>query len=227
MDSDSQIITSLNVIAANGDEAADATHLIQHEEEVHGNDVEALSIDSIGFDGQRLAEWSDPEGLDLEVFVPPKEEAQTDSFTADEFELSNEGDRVVCPAGETSLGRSRNEKDTGWMYRFRRATCAACPLRSKCMKQLPKDKGRTVTKNDYQAHYDASRAKAQTEAYCEIRREHPAVERKLWELVVRHGGRRARSRGQPQVFVQELITGFVVNVKRIVRLLSASEDQFA
>lgn len=229
MDADSQIITSMDVLPANGDEAANATPLIQHEEEVHGNDVAALSIDSIGFDGRCLSEWVDPEGLNLEVFVPPKQEARTDCFTAKDFKLADDGESVVCPAGQTSCSRNRNEKDTGWMYRFRRATCASCPLLSQCMKQLPKSKGRgrTVTKNDYQAHYDAARAKAQTAEYREVRREHPKVERKIWEVVDRHGGRRARSRGQPQVLVQELLSGFTTNVKRIVNLMLVRKPLFA
>lgn len=222
MDADSQIITAIDALLANADEAANATELIGHEEEVQGNDVQGLSIDSIGFDGSRLEEWTDPEGLNLEVTVPPKKEPPTDHFTAADFVEDESGEAVVCPAGHKSYRRNRNEKDTGWMYRFRRATCAACPLLSRCMKQLPQDKskGRTVTKNDYQPHYDAARAKAETESYRQVRKEHPAVERKLSELTNRHGARRARSRGRPKVQIQMLQTGFVVNVKRMVRLLS-------
>jgi transposase len=227
MDPDSKIITSLGVIPANGDEAANATKLIEHEQDVHGNCVGALSIDSIGFDGQRLAEWCDPLGLDLDVFVPPKKEPASDYFVAEDFEEDSNQETVTCPAGEKSYRRNRNEKDTGWMYRFRRATCASCPLLSRCMKQLPQDKGRTVTKNDYQAYYDAARSKAKTEEYQQVRKQHPAVERKLWELMVRHGGRRARSRGQPRVLLQQLMTGVVVNVKRIVRLLESNDAEFA
>ena len=227
MDANSKIITSLDVLPANGDEAADATELLAHEQAVHGNHVQALSIDSIGFDGQRLAEWGDPLGLGLEVFVPPKEEPPSDYFVAEDFEEDSDEKSVTCPAGQKSYRRNRNEKDTGWMYRFPRATCASCPLFSRCLKQLPQDKGRTVTKNDYQTYYDAARSKAQTDEYQQVRKQHPAVERKLWEMTVRHGGRRARSRGQPRVLLQQLMTGVVVNVKRIVRLLESNEVEFA
>jgi len=81
--------------------------------------------------------------------------------------------------------------------------------------------GRSVTKNDYAAEYQRARARAETDEYATVRREHPAVERKLNELLNHHGGRRARYWGQAKVLTQELMTGFVVNVKRIITLTAA------
>ncbi len=86
----------------------------------------------------------------------------------------------------------------------------------------PKAKSRTVVKNDYEAEYAAARAKAQTPEYAATRKEHPAIERKLSELVNRHDARHARYRGRPGVRWQMLLTGFVVNLKRIVCLLGDS-----
>ena len=51
MDADSEIITALDVLPSNGDEAANAIELIQSEESAQGNDIEEMSIDSIGFRG--------------------------------------------------------------------------------------------------------------------------------------------------------------------------------
>lgn len=82
-------------------------------------------------------------------------------------------------------------------------------------------KGRTVTKNDYEAEYRAAQAKAQTPAYAAVRRQHPAIERKLAELVRRHDLRHARYRGRARVWYQGLLTGLVVNLKRLLRLLAA------
>ena len=52
-----------------------------------------------------------------------------------------------------------------------------------------------------------------------MRRQHPRVERKLADIVRYHGGRRSRYRGQWRVKIQYLLTGLVVNVKRMVKLL--------
>lgn len=53
----------------------------------------------------------------------------------------------------------------------------------------------------------------------QIRRAHPAIERKLADMVRRHAGRWARYRGRACVRIPYLLTGLVVNVKRMVQLL--------
>src|SRR5207247_2628291 len=88
-----------------------------------------------------------------------------------------------------------------------------------CVPKLPQARGRAVIKSDYEAELQAARAKAQTPAYAQVRREHPAIERKLGEMVRRHGARRARYWGRPRVLLQQLLTGWVVNIKRLVKLL--------
>jgi hypothetical protein len=72
LDADSRLITELNVLSAGGDEAADAVALIRQEEESHGNDVEALSMDGAGFNGPMLRELEDPDGLAVDVIAPRK-----------------------------------------------------------------------------------------------------------------------------------------------------------
>ena len=54
----------------------------------------------------------------------------------------------------------------------------------------------------------------------ETRRTHPKIERKLNEVVRHHNGRRARYRGLPKVRIHAVLTVWVVNVKRIVKLLA-------
>jgi hypothetical protein len=54
-----------------------------------------------------------------------------------------------------------------------------------------------------------------------VRGEHPKIERKLSELVRRHGARRTRYRGRWKVSLGQLMAAFVTNVKRIDQLLSA------
>jgi hypothetical protein len=114
MDADSHMITALDVLPANGDEAADATALIRHEETVHGNDVQTLSIDKAGFRGELLREWHAPEGLHLKVVVPPTCETPTGLFTAEDCGHDAEQGTLTCPGGKTTTRRIRNRVDTGW-----------------------------------------------------------------------------------------------------------------
>jgi transposase len=228
MDADSEIITAVNVLPANGDEGADAAQLIGQEEQAHGNDVEAVSIDGAGYRGTVLRALTDPAGLNLEVFTPPSERPPAKGFPAERFTLTLIDGRatLTCPAGQTTQSRDRNEDDTAYRYRFDKAQCSGCPLRDECLAK-PNAQRRVVVKNDYQAEYAAAQAKAQTPEYAAVRRRHPAIERKLSELVRRHDARHARYRGQPRVLYQGLLTSLVVNLKRIVRLLFAPADDGA
>jgi transposase len=219
VDADSDFITALNVLPASGNEVQDGTTLIKQEEQAHGNDVQALSIDALGFRGEQLREWTDPQGLNLEVFVPPRTEPEPTGFTVDQFTPDATGQTMTCPAGQTSQHRVRNRHDTGWSYRFARGVCAACPLLNQCMAELPRTRGRQMSTNDYAAEYAAARAKVETAAYQEVRRQHWRVERKLSEMVRWHRARRARYRGSGRVLIQALLTGLVVNVKCLVRRL--------
>ena len=221
IDADSELITAIDVLPANGDEAGNAAELVRQEEEAHGNDIEALSIDGVAFQGPVLQELEAPEGLALDVYVPPKPEAPTVYFRPQDFTEDRQCGTLTCPAGQTTARRERNAHDTGWKYRFPPQICAGCPLLDRCMHNLPKTTGRTVIKNEYEAEYQRMRAKAQTPEYDAVRSEHPKVERKLSDLVRRHGARRARCRGRWKVLSGQLLAATVANVKRIVHLLCA------
>ena len=222
MDADSELITQINVLAANGDEAADAVSLVQQEEATHGNDIEKLSMDGAGFNGPVLRELEDPEGLAVDTYAPPSKEPDTEIFTPDDFVEAPTPGRVSCPAGETSSYRQRDSRGRSWIHRFKRVVCDGCELVSRCMSHPPQGTfGRTVRKNDYEAEYERARQKATTAEYEAVRSEHPKVERKLGEVMNRHGGRRARYRGNGKVLIQELMSCTATNVKRMVRLLFA------
>jgi transposase len=221
-DADSELICAVETLAGNGDEGADAKALIEAEEKAHGNDVEGLSIDSAGFRGEVLHNLTEAEdGPQLEVFVPPYHgpNYSPDLYEAKDFQLNEAGDELTCPGGQTTSNRTRASHNQGWQFRFRKSQCEHCPLRDKCLKPEIQN-GRNVIKNDYEKQYQAARAKAETEEYKEVRKQHPAIERKLSEMIRRHGGRRVRYRKRRRVKIQYVLTAVVVNFKRIVKLLN-------
>ena len=222
MDADSELITGVNVLPANGDEAADALVLIETEEKTFGNDIEALSMDAIGFQGKVLQALGDPEGVGLEVFVPPREWASKHQgyFSTQDFTTDEAGSTLTCPAGQTTHARYLNEKESSYRFEFKRTTCADCPLQAACLPQLPQKKGRSVNINIYQDVYDQAWERSKTEAYAKVRQEHPHIERKLADLVGNHGGRRARYRGREKTRIQYLLAATACNIKRIVKLLT-------
>ena len=223
MDADSELICAVDILPGNGDEGGHAQVLIKEEEAIHHNDVQSLSQDSAGFRGEVLYQLTeDAQGPRLEVFVPPYHGPHytPDLYGAEAFQLNAAGDTCTCPGGKTTTNRTRASHDQGWQFRFRKADCAHCPLRAQCLKPEIQN-GRNVIKHDYEKQYQAAWAKAQTAAYQEVRKEHPAIERKLSEIVRRHGGRRARYRKRCRVKIQYLLTAVVVNCKRIVKLVTS------
>jgi len=219
IDADSELYTAIDVLPANGYEALNAVELLRQEQQAHGNKIEQFSIDGIGMNGPVLRQLQDPEGLALEVFVPPGPKPSTERFTPQDFTENPEAATVTCPAGETSTQRSREEDRHRTTYKFAAATCAGCVLKSQCLNKADQKSGRKVIINDYDAEYSAARAKAATPEYAAVRKEHPKVERKLSELVRRHGSRRARYRGRPRVLIQQLLAAMAANIKRMVTLL--------
>jgi transposase len=227
MDADSQIITQINLLAGAGQEAPDAVELIRLEEKAHNNDVQAMSIDGVGFHGPVLRELQDPNGLNVDTYVPAPTKSEDGLFTPQDFQEDKERGVVTCPAGQTSTSSYHDSRKELTKYAFPASTCAACPLRTRCMKNAPKKKGRSVCKSDYQVEHQRARDKMSTPEYSAVRREHPKVERKLGEVMNRHGGRRARYRGQPKVLVQQLMASTATNVKRLVRLICAPTEEIS
>lgn len=225
LDPDSGLICALDVLPANGDEAANAQCLIESEEAAHDNAIASLSMDAIGYNGPVLKALSeDANGPQVTVYVPPKPDwsPTPDLYQPADFKLNAAGDELTCPQGATTRTRYRDQKDHAWVYHFKASQCRACPLRANCLKATKRG-ARCVSKNDFQAQYQAAKERATTDEYKQIRKEHPAIERKLNELVRWHDGRRVRYRGRLRVKVQYFMLGVVVNCKRIVRLLTAAQ----
>ena len=222
LDADSEILTAIDIPPANQDEAGNANSLIEREEKVHGNDIQALSMDGIGFRGDVLRSLQDPQGPGVAVYVPPREFTSYTGpyFTPRDFHLQEAGQVLVCPNEEETRTRYRSSHNTGWQFHFKLSQCRDCPLLNQCMQGLPTKHGREVIKNDFEAEYQAAWEVSKTEAYALVRQQHPKVERKLAEIIRYHQGRRTRYRGQWRVAIQYLMTALVVNVKRMVRLLS-------
>lgn len=220
MDAQSELVTAIDVLPANADEARNIVNLVEMEQAAHGNDIESLSIDGVGFNGEVLQQLTDPQGLNLEVFTPPRNFRSSAGFASDQFQLVEEGTRVLCPAGVLSGLRSIDKRNPHKSsFDFLKSVCAACLLRSACHPNAKAKNGRRVYKNAYDHQYERAWEISRTPRYAEVRRQHPAIERKLNEFVRHHGTRRTRHRGRWRVQIQQLLTGVAINLKRMVKLL--------
>ncbi len=220
VDADSRLITQIMVLSPTASEAESAYAMLSREQEIYENDIENVSIDGAGWNGEILEKLESPEGLNIKAFVPPRRSSNTKYFANTEFELSADNQSLTCPAGKTSTQRNVHKDGKRICFRFPRTACETCLLLSACMKGLKDgDAGRSVTKSHFENSLDRMRRRSKGEEYKSVRHEHPAVERTLNDVMNRCDGRHARYRGQPKVNAQQLLCGTVSNIKQMVRLL--------
>ena len=135
-------------------------------------------------------------------------------FTKDRFVIDLDDDTVTCPAGVTVAIR-RNADGDG-IASFADA-CADCPLRPQCTKAQG---GRTIRVGRYEQRLaDARREQQDPEWIDDYRSTRPKVERKLGHMMRRkHGGRRARVRGNRKVDADFNLLGAAQNFARLATL---------
>ncbi len=131
-------------------------------------------------------------------------------FTKDAFGIDLAGRTVTCPAGQTAPLRRATP---GAMAYFGPA-CASCPLAGQCTTAKG---GRTIYVGPYEEQLAAARARQRDPDWtADYRATRPRVERKIGHLMRRrHGGRRARVRGQVKIAAGFALLAAAVNLARL------------
>ena len=132
-------------------------------------------------------------------------------FPKDRFAIDLDGKTVTCPAGVTVPIRAATGRHAG-TARFA-AACRTCPLAARC---TTAKEGRTTTIGPHEARLAAARIRQADPAWrADYRATRPKVERKIGHLMRRrHGGRRARVRGQAKVAADFSLLAAAVNLAR-------------
>jgi hypothetical protein len=139
-------------------------------------------------------------------------------FTTEQFQITVEERKAVCPAGKENTQCSRlEESETGKVsYRFEWSShCAECPLREQCV--APQQKHRTIVVGEHHSALQARRQEQKTEAFKERMKHRNGIEGTQSELVRGHGLRRAHYRGLVKAKLQNYFVGAACNVKRWLR----------
>jgi len=214
MDPDSRMVTGVDVVAGNADEAVRTEKLLREDslgvqpgsvviaDGLYNNATTTAQVKAAGargcFSGLKAARISDRFGY----------EAQTD--------------RMICAQGKASIGKVR--VDQGDLYYFSMSECAGCPRRDECLSRGEREGKAMPRRRVYLS--DVRKAKILAgEAGREWRRQHLKVrgriEAKFDEQMNRHGLRRARYWGLAKVTVQVLLNVITVNLKRAEKLMRA------
>jgi len=155
-------------------------------------------------------------GADIYCKVQPPV-APGGRFTKDAFSIDLVAGTVTCPAGLAAPLRPCGD---GRIACFG-AACAACPLAAQCT--TAKD-GRSIYAGPHEEQLTRARARqASSDWKAGYRATRPKVERKIGHLMRRrHGGRRARVRGQVKVAADFALLAAAVNLARLAVLGLAS-----
>jgi Transposase DDE domain/Transposase domain (DUF772) len=158
-------------------------------------------------------------GRELIGPAPPPATNNEGRFTSDLFRVEVEQHRATCPAGHQSTQCSRLEeqatKRVSFRFEWDTATCAACPLRGRCIKGTHKH--RTLVVGEHHTALQARRQEQRTEPFKQRMKHRNGIEGTQSELVRGHDVRHARYRGLAKTKLQNYFTGAACNVKRWLR----------
>lgn len=233
----SELITDVGVrIASEHDAVPLVAHVARQEAAVGLLPAAVLTDGAFGTADAR----ADLGALGIEVVAKLRPLTDQKHLGKDEFviDLAANGGQgsVTCPAGVTTTDR-RMARD-GWnrpvpLFRFPRQICAACPLRERCLggprgrvaQPVRQPPGRQVQLHFHEAILQQARAAqrtpAQRRALRERLRPRAKVERKIAELMRRHGLRQGRYLGLLKTEFQAVMTATMVDTKRLLTLIAA------
>ena len=156
-----------------------------------------------------LLEKLEAAGADIMTKVQPPV-APGGRFPKDRFTIDLGAGTATCPAHVAVP--IQPAKAGGGTAAFAGA-CASCPLAAQCTTSAA---GRTLSIGPYEGELTRARATQKDPAWqAEYRATRPKVERKLGHLMRRrHGGRRARVRGQTKVAADFSLLAASVNLAR-------------
>jgi hypothetical protein len=134
-------------------------------------------------------------------------------YAKDAFQIDLHAGTVTCPAGH--IASLRVIKD-GQIAHFAKA-CAGCPLAAQCTTSAD---GRSIRVTAHEGALTRARARQTDPAWqADYNATRPKVERKIGHLMRRkHGGRRARMRGQTKIDADFNLLAGAVNLARLATL---------
>ncbi|MBA3748402.1 MAG: transposase [Solirubrobacterales bacterium] len=241
IDPDSELITATAVTAGNVGDARAADDLladdlpreaaIATDEPAAGGEPDdagrpaAGPVEDDGCDGERLAVYGDSAygagalldtledaGADIICKVQPPV-APGGRYPKDAFQIDLHEGTVTCPAGHVAPLRAIKN---GQIASFAKA-CAGCPLASKCTTSAD---GRSIRVTAHEGALTRARARQTDPTWqADYKATRPKVERKIGHLMRRkHGGRRARMRGQAKIGADFNLLAGAVNLARLATL---------
>ena len=215
VDTDSQLITAVDVLPGNAADNLGALELVEQSEASADVAVaEAMGDTAYGDGGTRQA-FADA-GRKLVARVPGRPNRKC--FPKDDFVIDLAQGSCTCPAGQTTrtiVPAGKRTDSTGTVhrlqaFRFDGAVCQGCLLRSRCFTAKGR-KGRQVLIHPQEGLLQAARALQQSADYDEYRQLRVVAEHRLARLE-QLGIRQARYFGRVKTKFQLYLAATVANL---------------
>ena len=222
VDTDSQLITAVDVLPGNAPDNTGAIRLIEQSEEDTGVEVEETIGDCAYGDGATRQAFAEAERT-LIAKVPGRPDKA--HFPKEDFQIDLEAGTCTCPAGQVTGMKRRNKSHPdgrrGWRgprgFEFDAVVCRACVLRPKCVASK-KGRGRTVSLHPQEALLQQARALQHSEAFVEYKQRRQVSEHRLARLM-QLGIRQARYFGRAKTLFQLLMAATVANLTLVAAKL--------
>ncbi len=219
VDTDSQLITAVDVLPGNAPDNLGALELVEQSEASTGSVVQEAMGDAADGDGGTRQTFADA-GRQLVAKVPGR--PNRSHFPKDDFHLDLAAGSCTCPAGQVThamVSAGKRTDAAGRVYRlqafqFDGAVCRACPLRSQCIAAKGRQ-GRRVLIHPQEALLQEARALQQSAAYDEYRARRVLVEHRLARLV-QLGIRQSRYFGRVKTRFQVYLAATVANLTLVL-----------
>ncbi len=225
VDTDSQLITAVDVLPGNAPDNLGALELVEQSEASTGAPVEEAMGDAAYGDGGTRQTFADA-GRRLVAKVPGRPNRK--HFPKNDFHLDLAAGSCTCPAGQVThaiVPAGKRTDGAGRVYRlqafqFDGAVCGVCPLRSQCIAAQGR-KGRRVLIHPQEGMLQQARALQQSADYDEYRARRVVVEHRLARLV-QLGIRQARYFGRVKTTFQLYLAATVANLTLVAGRIGLS-----
>jgi hypothetical protein len=215
VDTESQLITAVAVLAGNAPDNEQALDLVEQSEKNAEVEVEETIGDCAYGDGATRQRFADA-GRKLVAKVPDRPNGA--QIPKEDFRIDLQNKTCTCPAGQecrtltlVAVGKDGDGKSQGRMgFEFDPTVCAACSLRAGCVKAGP-GKGRTVSLHPQEAMLQEARVFQRSGAFAPYRQLRQVVEHRIARLM-QLGMRQARYFGRAKTLFQLLLAATVANL---------------
>ena len=219
VDTDSQLITAVDVLPGNAPGNLGALELVEASEASTGSEVEEAMGDAAYGDGGTRQTFTDA-GRRLVAKAPGWPERK--HLPKNDFYLDLAEGSCTCPAGQVAhaiVPAAKRTDRTGRVYRlqafqFDGAVCWVCPLRSQCIAAKGRQ-GRRVLIHPQEALLHQARALQQSADYDQYQKRRVVAEHRLARLV-QLGIRQSRYFGRVKTKFQLYLAATVANLTLVL-----------